>query len=80
MILHDLLRCHLKFELHIESPTWVLGDMVLAHGDTGILFPSQAHEGGANVVVHVSQLKDGNSVEGNDPDGRLPHDQSSWTR
>jgi RES domain-containing protein len=71
---------HLKFELHIEPPTWVLGDMVLARGYTGILFPSQAHEGGANVAVYVSQLKDGNSVEVNDPDGRLPRDQTSWTR
>ena len=42
---------HLKFERHIEPPTWVLGDRVLAHGCTGILFPSQAHEGRANVVV-----------------------------
>jgi hypothetical protein len=31
-------------------------------------------------VVSVSQLKDGHSVEVIDPDGRLPHDQSSWTR
>ena len=39
----------LKFERHIEPPTWVLGDRVLAHGDTGILFPSPTHEGGADV-------------------------------
>jgi RES domain-containing protein len=42
---------HLKFELHIEPPTWVLADMVLTHGHTGILFPSLVHEGGTNVVV-----------------------------
>jgi RES domain-containing protein len=54
--------------------------MVLAHGYTGILFPSQAHEGGTNVVVYSERLKDGNSVTVNDPDGRLPRDQSSWTR
>jgi hypothetical protein len=63
---------HLKFELPIEPPTWVLADMVLAHGYTGILFPSQAHEGGTNVVVYSERLKDGNSVIVNDPDGRLP--------
>ena len=71
---------HLKFDLHIEPPTWVLGDMVLSNGYTGILIPSQAHEGGTNVVVYMSQLRDGNSVGVNDPDGRLPHDESSWTR
>lgn len=43
---------HLKFDLHIEPPTWVLGDMVLAHGYTGILFPSQAHEGGQRRCVY----------------------------
>lgn len=29
----------LKLEQHIEPPTWVPGDLVLAHGHTGILFP-----------------------------------------
>ncbi|GHU04814.1 hypothetical protein FACS1894158_05910 [Betaproteobacteria bacterium] len=62
---------HLKFDLHIEPPTWVLADMVLAHGYTGILFPSQVNDGGTNVVVYVDQLKNGNTVEINDPDGRL---------
>lgn len=70
---------HLRFELHIEPPTWVLADMVLAHGDTRILFPSQAHEGGTNVVVYSDRLKDGNSVTVNDSDGRLPRDMSSWS-
>ncbi|MFC5771044.1 hypothetical protein [Thauera sinica] len=40
----------------------------------------QVHAGGTNVVVYVSQLKDGNAVNVNDPDGRLTHDESSWTR
>ncbi len=71
---------HLRFELHIEPPTWVLADMVLAHGYTGILFPSPAHGGGTNVVVYSDRLKDGNSVTVNDPDGQLPRDQSSWAR
>lgn len=70
----------LKFDLHIEPPTWVLSDMVLGHGHVGILFPSQANDGGTNVVVYVDQLKDGNSVEVNDPDARLPRDQTSWKR
>jgi hypothetical protein len=29
-------------------------------------------------MVFVEQLKGGNSIEVNDPDNRLPHDQSSW--
>jgi RES domain-containing protein len=71
---------HLKFDLHIEPPTWVLADLVLAHGYTGILFPSQMNDGGTNVVVYVDQLKNGNSVEVNDPDGRLIHNQPVWKR
>jgi len=71
---------HLQFERHIEPPSWVLADMVLAQGHAGILFPSQAQPGGTNVVVHLDQLKDGNEVQVNDPEGRLPRDQSSWTR
>lgn len=71
---------HLWFERHIEPPSWVLADLVLENGDTGILFPSQAHEGGTNVVVFTDRLKDGNLITVNDPDGRLPRDQSSWAR
>lgn len=69
---------HLKFDLHIEPPTWVLADLVRARGCTGILFPSQVNERGTNVVVYVDRLIDGNSVAVNDPDGRLPRDQASW--
>jgi len=69
---------HLKFDLHIEPPTWVLGDLVLENGYTGIIFPSQAHPGGTNVMVFVEQLKGSNSIEVNDPDNRFPRDQSSW--
>ena len=70
---------HLKFEMHIEPPTWVLADMVLAAGHTGILFPSLANDRGLNIVVYVDRLKNGNSVQVNDPDRRLPRDQSSWS-
>jgi RES domain-containing protein len=71
---------HLKFELHIEPPTWVLSDMVREQGFTGIVFPSQTHESGTNVVVFADRLGDGNSIEVNDPDGQLPRDQASWPR
>ena len=32
---------HLKFDLHIEPPTWVLGDMVLAQGHAGSYSPAR---------------------------------------
>jgi RES domain-containing protein len=71
---------HLKFELHIEPPSWVLSDMVREQGYTGIVFPSQTHESGTNVVVFTDRLGDGNSIDVNDPDGQLPRDQASWPR
>lgn len=69
---------HLKFDLHIEPPTWVLGDLVLGADHTGIIFPSMANPGGVNVVVFNEQIKGGSKIEVNDPDGRLPDDRSSW--
>lgn len=71
---------HLKFERHIEPPTWVLADMVRAQGHTGIVFPSLTHEGGTNVVVYPDRLVDSNVVAVNDPDHQLPGDRSSWGR
>lgn len=71
---------HLKFDLHIEPPTWVLADMVMANGYSGIVFPSQGNAGGTNVVVYIDRLADGDSVVVNDPDNRLPKDQASWSR
>ena len=69
---------HLKFDLHIEPPTWVLGDLVLGAGHTGIIFPSMTNPGGVNVVVFNVQIKGGSKIEVNDPDGRLPDDRSNW--
>jgi len=40
----------------IEPPTWYMADDVVAAGLDGILFPSQAHAGGTNLVI------DGNSA------------------
>ncbi|MDR2213049.1 MAG: RES family NAD+ phosphorylase [Pseudomonadales bacterium] len=69
---------YLALELHIEPPTWVLGDLVRQQGHTGILFPSLAHEGGTNAVVFTEYLGNGNSIEVNDPDHELPRNQASW--
>jgi RES domain-containing protein len=71
---------HLKFDLHIEPPSWVLGDMVIASGSQGIFFPSQTAAGGTNVVVYLDHMSAGNSISVHDPEGRLPRDQSSWPR
>jgi len=56
---------YLKLELNVEPPSWVLSDLVLAHG-------------GSNFVVYMHQLKAGDWIKVNDPDRRLPRDQSSW--
>lgn len=47
-------------------------------GHTGIIFPSMVNPGGVNVVVFNEQIKDGNRVEVNDPDSKLPNDRASW--
>lgn len=52
----------------------------MAAHESGILFPSQAHKGGTNLVVYSDRFTDDNSVTVNDPDGQLPRDQSSWAR
>lgn len=70
----------LRFDLHIEPPTWVLSDMVLAAGHTGIVFPSMVNPGGVNVVVFNERIKGDNRIDVNDPDHRLPIDRSSWAR
>ena len=65
---------------HRATDLGVLSDLVRDLGFTGIVFPSQAHAGGTNVVVFSERLGDGNSIEVNDPCKQLPKDQSSWQR
>jgi RES domain-containing protein len=69
---------HLKFNLHIEPPTWVLSDLVRSQGHTGILFPSLTQQDGTNLIVFTDRLGGGNSIVVNDPGGELPRDQASW--
>src|SRR3546814_15407369 len=59
---------HLKFDLHIEPPSWVLGDMALEARLSGIVFPSLTHEGGANIVAYVGKLAKADRIDVNDPD------------
>lgn len=60
-----------------EPPSWVISDLVLAAGASGILYPSVRTEG-TNLVVYVDQLSQGDRIDHHDPDGLLPHDDASW--
>ncbi|SFI01715.1 RES family NAD+ phosphorylase [Modicisalibacter xianhensis] len=68
----------LWFNERIEPPSWLLGDIALEAGASGILFPSAANPGGVNLVVYTDALSDQDRLSAYDPDGRLPVDQSSW--
>ena len=66
------------FNLHIEPPTWVLGDLVREAGHAGILFPSLANMGGTNIVLYQDVFEKGDTITVHDPQHNLPNDQSSW--
>lgn len=68
----------LWFNERVEPPGWLLGDLALEAGASGILFPSAANPGGANLVVYTDALGDQDRLDAYDPDGRLPLDQTSW--
>lgn len=68
------------FNLHIEPPTWVLGDLVRGAGHAGILFPSVVNSGGTNAVLYQDIFASGDSITVHDPHHDLPIDQSSWRR
>ncbi|MCG7602126.1 RES domain-containing protein [Halomonas sp. McH1-25] len=66
------------FNERVEPPSWLLGDLAMEAGASGILFPSMAHRGGVNLVVYTDALDAQDRLEAYDPDGRLPVDQTSW--
>ena len=68
----------LAFDLHVEPPSWVLGDIVRSAGHAGIVFPSVANPGGSNIVIYPDQLPPGQPLQVFDADHRLPRDQASW--
>ncbi|MBZ5876655.1 RES family NAD+ phosphorylase [Chromohalobacter israelensis] len=68
----------LWFNDHIEPPSWLLGDIALAAGSSGILFPSQANPAGTNLVIYPESLEEGDMLKVHDPNGLLPKDSSSW--
>ena len=69
----------LWFNQRVEPPSWLLGDLALEAGASGILFPSAVNPGGVNLVVYTDSLDGQDRINAYDPDGLLPVDQTSWT-
>jgi len=68
----------LWFNQRIEPPSWVIGDVVIAAGASGILFRSRLVEGGANLVIYPAMLATDDAISVFDPSGTLPKNQDSW--
>lgn len=66
------------FNLGVDPPTWYMADDVIDAGLEGILFPSQAHSGGTNLVIFDSSTRTKSQLQVHDPDGALPKTQDSW--
>lgn len=66
------------FNRQIDPPTWDAVDDVVEAGLDGILFPSQAHPGGTNLVIYRSSTRRAEELKVHDPNKALPKDQSSW--
>lgn len=64
----------------IEPPTWLMGDLALAAGYAGLLFPSTRNPGGTNLVVYTAHLQRSDVFSVHDPNGDLPRSQDSWRR
>ncbi len=67
----------LYFNEHIEPPTWVIGDLVIAAGAKGIIFKSVIN-GGTNVVLYNDSLTAADRLAVYDPLHTLPANQDSW--
>lgn len=69
----------LAFDLNIEPPSWVLGDLVRATGASGVLFPSlkRVVSDALNLAIYTSAVA-ADAVTVHDPEGTLPQNQDSW--
>ncbi|WP_020654092.1 RES family NAD+ phosphorylase [Massilia niastensis] len=67
----------LHFDKDVEPPSWVLGDIAMAAGAKGILFPSVLVPG-VNLVLYTELLDADDRLDVYDPDGGLPRNQRSW--
>lgn len=70
---------HFAFFQHIEPPTWSLGDLVIADGLRGIVFPSTIVPGGENIVLYPGGVRDPGLLQVLDPGQALPRNPSSWS-
>lgn len=68
----------LWFNERVEPPSWLLGDLALGSGASGILFLSAANPGGVNLVVYTDALAVQDRLNAYDPDNLLPAYQASW--
>lgn len=68
----------LWFNQHIEPPSWVMGDEVIAAGAKGILFQSHISAGGVSLVVFPDTFIATDSLAVFDPSRALPKNQDSW--
>ncbi len=59
------------FGRQVEPLTWYMADDVVAAGLDGILFPSQAHPGGTNLVIYRSSGRPSSQLRVYDPEGAL---------
>lgn len=69
---------HFAFDLRIEPPSWVLGDVVRDTGHPGIVFPSIVRQGGTSLVLFPDLFSVTDKIDVHDLDHQLPKDQSSW--
>ncbi|TQK03150.1 RES family NAD+ phosphorylase [Herbaspirillum sp. SJZ107] len=67
----------LYFDKGVEPPSWVMGDIAMASGTKGIVFPSVL-VAGINLVLYTELLDANDRLSVYDPDGGLPRNQRSW--
>jgi RES domain-containing protein len=74
--------CDWKWIARVEQrdpPSWLIGDMLLAAGAPGLLYPSTKRKGGICLVLLLDMLaRSGGSAHVHDPKRRLPRDARSW--
>jgi RES domain-containing protein len=69
---------NLWFDLGIEPPSWIIGDLVIEAKAKGILFNSTL-TGKSNLVIYTETLEANDKVTVYDPRGDLPTIATSWS-
>jgi RES domain-containing protein len=62
----------------VEPPSWVLGDLVMDAGASGLIAPSLADPGGTNLIIYNSTALPRGKLHVHDPNHDLPIDAASW--